>query len=86
MQEKSSDVDYIVSTPGRRKSRRLCHISILSLSEEKPTALTTVIHQEQVVELDTNEEGKCVMRLSNSEILSNLDEKLTSITSSEVRD
>jgi len=44
--------------------------------QEKPTALTTVIYQEQVVEPDTNEEVKYVMRLNNSEILSNLDEKL----------
>ena len=77
--EKSNDVSYIISTPERRKSRRLCHINMLkryhcqSDLEEKPTALTTVIQQEQVVEPDTNGE---VMRLSNSEILTNLDEKL----------
>ena len=78
VQEKRSDVN----TPERRKIRHLCHINMLkryhcqSDSGEKPTALTTVIHQGQAVELDTNEEDKCVMRLSNSDILSNLDEKL----------
>ena len=83
VQEKSNDVNYIISTPGRRKSRRLCAINMLkcyhcqSDSEEKHTALTTVIHQEPVVEPDTNGEDKCVMRLSNSEILTNLDEHLS---------
>ena len=77
--EKSNGVNYIISTPGRRKSS---HINMLkryycqSDSEEKPTALTTVIQQEQVVEPNTNGEYKCMMRLSNSEILINLDEKL----------
>jgi len=60
VQEKSGDVNYIISTLGRRKSRRLCHINMLkryhsqSSSEEKSTALTSVIQQEQVIEPDTN--------------------------------
>ena len=87
--EKGNDVNYIISTSGRRKSRRPCHINMLkryhcqSDSREKLIALTTVIQQEQVVEPDTNGEDKCVMRLSNSEILTNLDEKLKHLSPSE---
>jgi len=57
VEEKSGDVNYIIR---RRKSRRLCHINMLkryhsqSSSEEKPTALTSVIQQEQAIEPDTN--------------------------------
>jgi len=70
VQEKTNDINFI-STPGRRKSWRLCYINMLkhyhcqSVSEEKSTALTTIIQQKQVVEPDTNGEDKCVMRLSN---------------------
>ena len=80
--EKCNDVDYIISTLGRRKSRRLCHINMLKCyhhrdnTVEKPVALATVVEQEEVREPDTNKKDRCVIRLSNSDVLKNLDKKL----------
>ena len=82
IREKCNDVDYIIDTPGRRRSRRLCHINMLKSYhnrgdvKEKPVALTAVVGQAGEEEPDTNEESRCVMRLSNSEVLNNLDTKL----------
>ena len=33
--EKLNEVDYIISTPGRRKSKRLCHINMLKLYHDR---------------------------------------------------
>ena len=69
IREKCNDVDYIIDTPGRRRSRRLCHINMLKSYhnrgdvKEKPVALTAVVGQAGEEEPDTNEESRCVMRL-----------------------
>ena len=75
-------VMMLTSTPGRRKSRRLCHINMLKHyhqrddTVEKPVALATTVEQEEVREPDTNEEDRCVIMLSNSDVLKNLNKKL----------
>jgi len=49
IREKCNDIDYIIDTPGRRKSRCLCHINMLKSYhnrgdvEEKPVTLTAVV-------------------------------------------
>ena len=56
VQEKCNNVDYIISTPDRRKSRHLCNISMLKRyhnRDDKPAALVTVVQEEKVREQDT---------------------------------
>jgi len=54
IQEKCNDVDYIINTPGRRKSRCLCHITTLESyhhrddANEKCLVLTAVVKQAEV--------------------------------------
>ena len=43
MSKKVNDVDYI-STPDRRKTRRLCHVNILKPYKEKGLALDKGVH------------------------------------------
>ena len=87
--EKLNDVDYIVSTPGRRKSKQLCHINMLKpyydRKDHEASKVTIVIApvewdnpEESTSDTDLNME---VIRLKNSHILNNLDQKLRHLTS-----
>ena len=82
--EKLNDVDYIVSTPGRRKSKQLCHINMLKpyydRKDHEASKVTIVIAP---VERDSPEESTSdanlnmeVIRLKNSHILNDLNQKL----------
>ena len=81
--EKINDVDYIMSTPGRRKSKHLCHTKMLkpyhdrqNLDGGKSAATVVPIDHESVEEPDSDEEDQEVIKLKNSDILNNLDQKL----------
>ena len=76
VQEKINDVDYIMSTPGRRKSKQLCHINMLkpyhdrqNLDGGKSAAMVVPVDHESVEEPDSDEEDQEVIRLKNSDIL-----------------
>ena len=82
--EKLNDVDYIVSIPGRRKSKQLCHINMLKpyydRKDHEGSKVTIVIVP---VERDSPEESTSdvnlnmeVIRLKNLHILNDLDQKL----------
>ena len=83
---KVNEVDYIIDTPGRRKQQRLCHINMLKLYKRrnnnntvsKSCATVTTVHVEG--ERDREKNGP---KLSNSEILKNLDTKLSHLTTTE---
>ena len=49
--EKVSDLNYIVSTPGRRKQKQLCHINMLkeyiSRDQEKPINMVNIDENKQ---------------------------------------
>ena len=75
-QENCNDVDYIISTPDRRKSRRLCQINLLKHHhnwDDKPAALVTLVQEKKVREQDISEEDRW---LRNSDVLKNIDQKL----------
>ena len=84
--QKLNDVDYIIDTPGHHKNQCLCHINMLKLSKRR--------HNDKIImksctpvpavyvegERDMVENGP---KLSNSEILKNLETKLSHLTSTE---
>ena len=88
VEKKVSDVDYVIKTPGCRKDNRLCHISMLkpyqkrevvAESGSKVVSLVTEVtscYPEQYTEAYPIEGAVKVPKLSNSDILSNLDQKL----------
>ena len=87
---KVSDLDYVIATPDRRKSQRLCHINMLKEYQERTSTSATVAEQSSVTpncviqDLDLNSSERevsedmtdCVMVLKNSDVLSNLKDKL----------
>ena len=77
-----SDTDYVVQTPDRGKKKRVCHINMLKdyyEREEKSAVLVTTINSTQEDEKeDFNiQTSGSSFKLTNSEILNNLDEKLS---------
>ena len=89
--KKLSDVNYIVSTPGRRKQKQLCHINMLKkyidrdssvISSE--TLVNSVPHeQNQMDSEDMNfvKSDPSSSKLQNSDILKDLDQKLSHLDS-----
>ena len=89
-ESKVGEVDYIVKTPDRHKSRQLCHINILKEYVDrnddgivKPVCLgNDSSHDdtpEMVVDQNDNSDDKqheYPMKLQNSDVLANLDGKL----------
>ena len=89
--EKLNEVGYIVSTPARRKSKQLCHTHINMLKlyyDRKGHEASKVAVVIAPVEWDSPEESTSdadlnmeVIRLKNSHILSNMNQKLGHLTS-----
>ena len=94
---KVSDLDYVIATPDRRKPQRLCHINMLKEYQERTSTPATVAEQSSVTpncviqDLDLNSSERevsedmtdCVMVLKNSDVLSNLKDKLHHLSDSE---
>ena len=92
IEKKLSEVNYVVSTPDRRKSRRVCHINMLKRYHERaPTVsvgmvgqVTTPLSDDENVDCPSDSlraEGDAVpIRLSNSEVLDNLEAELSHLT------
>ena len=90
--KKVGDVDYIVCTPDRRKTMRMCHVNILKgyvTDDTKP-----VLNQNTVTSdtCDDNENpgddfvmncDGCDIRLENADILSNLESKVSHLEPSQ---
>ncbi|XP_033100281.1 uncharacterized protein LOC117103773, partial [Anneissia japonica] len=85
IKKKLNDVNYVVSTPDRRKSQRVCHVSMLKpyLDRQPMVCVSRVVESvdESVEPLKENELNDSHMdavtaRLSNSEILENIDNYL----------
>ena len=89
--QKVNDVDYIVDTPDRWKSQRLCHINMLkkyqdreskSASNVATACVVQTVHQDdQETAYDTMVSDFAL--LCNSDVLDNLDKKLCHLTSPE---
>jgi len=81
--KKASDVNYIIHTPDRRKSQRLCHVNMLKKYHDReknvkttPVApITTVEESEDVLFSDDVIGGS--IKLKNSDVLANLQQKLS---------
>ena len=86
--KKTSDLNYIINTPGRRKNKQMCHITMLKeyfdrdSSISKPITVVNAVPQESNVfepEVNSNFIDKSdpgPSKLENSDILRNLNSKL----------
>jgi hypothetical protein len=88
---KVNDLNYIINTPGRRKQKQLCHINMIKEYIERDSQVKHVIGVVVPVPLseDSSEEISSdsidigVTNLCNSEIMKNLDQKLSHLQVSE---
>ena len=93
--KKTSDLNYIINTPGRRKNKQMCHVNMLKeyfdrdSSISKPiTVVNTVSQKSNVFEpevnsgfIDKSDPGPS--KLENSDILRNLNNKLSHLEPSQ---
>ena len=89
--KKLSDVNYIVNTPGRRKQKQLCHINMLKKYIDRDSSVISSVNivnsvpheQNQMDSEDFNLEKSdpSSSKLQNSDILQNLDQKLSHLDS-----
>ncbi|XP_077977779.1 uncharacterized protein LOC144433347 [Glandiceps talaboti] len=92
IKSKINGVNYIVKTPGRRKESQLCHINMLkeyverdenSKSKSVSSTVTTQLSDHNDDEEDSQSEGQgvdCDFKLKNSDILADLDTKLSHLS------
>ena len=93
--KKTSDLNYIINTPGRRKNKQMCHVNMLKeyfnrdSSISKPiTIVNTVPQESNVFEPEVNSDfidksDPGPSKLENSDILRNLNNKLSHLEPSE---
>ena len=93
--KKTSDLNYIVDTPGRRKNKQMCHVNMLKeyfdrdSSISKPITVVNTVPQESNVSepevnsdfIDKSDPGPS--KLENSDILRNLNNKLSHLEPSQ---
>ena len=93
--KKTSDLNYIIDTPGRRKNKQMCHVNMLKeyfdrdSSISKPiTVVNTVPQESNVFEPEVNSDfidksDPGPSKLENSDILRNLNNKLSHLEPSQ---
>ena len=93
--KKTSDLNYIINTPGRRKNKQMCHVNMLKeyfdrdSSISKPiTVVNTVPQESNVFEPEVNSDfidksDPGPSKLENSDILGNLNNKLSHLEPSQ---
>ena len=93
--KKTSDLNYSINTPGRRKNKQMCHVNMLKeyldrdSSISKPiTVVNTVPQESNVFEPEVNsdfihESDFGPSKLENSDILRNLNNKLSHLEPSQ---
>ena len=97
IQKKLSNLNYLVVTPDRRKQTQLCHVNMLKPYVERSTdvvlqpASVNVVVSESKVELDSELSGDGfsptdTTRLTNTDVLRNLDSKLSHLSESQRQD
>ena len=89
--KKLSDVNYIVNTPGRRKQKQLCHINMLKKYIDRDSSVISSVNLVSSVPLEQNQMDSEDMnfvksdpassKLKNSDILKDLDQKLSHLSS-----
>ena len=95
MDKKTSDLNYIINTPGRHKNKQMCHVNMLKeyfdrdSSISKPiTVVNTVPQESNVFEPEVNSDfidksDPGPSKLENSDILRNLNNKLSHLEPSQ---
>ena len=97
IQKKLSSLNYLVVTPDRRKQTQLCHVNMLKPYVERSTDLVlqpasvNVVVSEPKVDLDSELSGNSfsptdTSRLTNTDVLRNLDSKLCHLSESQRQD
>ena len=97
IQKKLSDLNYVVVTPDRRKETQLCHVNMLKPYVERNSDLVVQPVNVNVVvsepkedlgsELNSNSFGPTdTTRLTNTDVLRNLDSKLSHLSESQRQD
>ena len=95
--KKTSDFNYIINTPGRRKNKQMCHVNTCMLKQyfdrdssiSKPiTVVNTVPQESNVFEPEVNSDfidksDPGPSKLENSDILRNLNNKLSHLEPSQ---
>ena len=93
--KKTSDLNYIINTPGRRKNKQMCHVNMLKQyfdrdsSISKPiTVVNTVPQESNVFEPEVNSDfidksDPGPSKLENYDILRNLNNKLSHLEPSQ---
>ena len=93
--KKTSDLNYIINIPGRRKNKQMCHVNMLKQyfdrdrSISKPiTVVNTVPQESNVFEPEVNSDfinksDPGPSKLENSDILKNLNNKLSHLEPSQ---
>ena len=93
--KKTSDLNYIINTPGRRKNKQMCHVNMLKQyfdrdsSISKPiTVINTVPQESNVFEPEVNSDfidksDPGPSKLENSDISRNLNNKLSHLEPSQ---
>ena len=89
--KKLSDVNYIVNTPGRRKQKQLCHINMLKKYIDMDSSVISSVNLVNTVPLEQNQMNSEDMnflkpdpassKLKSSDILKDLDQKLSHLNS-----
>ena len=89
--KKLSDVNYIVNTPGRRKKKQLCHINMLKKYIDRDSSVISSVNLVNSVpheqnQMDTEDStfvksDPSSSKLQNSDILKDLDQKLSHLDS-----
>ena len=89
--KKLSDVNYTVNTPGRRKQKQLCHINMLKKYIDRDSSVISSVNLINTVPLEQNQMDSEDMnfvksepassKLKNSDILKDLDQKLSHLSS-----
>ena len=90
VEKKASDLNYIITTPDRRKQKQLCHINMLKeyvdrdSSNVAPVNVISLVPQnqseinsEEVEEMNFRKTDPTCSKLQNSDILKDLDKKLS---------
>ena len=80
--KKINDVNYIINTPGRRKQKQLCHINMLKEYIDRDNSVVTPVNVVNSVpyeqsQMDFVKYDPLSSKLHNSDILKDLDEKLS---------
>ena len=89
--KKLSDLNYIVNTPGRRKQKQLCHINMLKKYIDRDSSVISSVNLVNSVPHEQNQTDSEEMnfvksdpsssKLQNSDILKDLDQKLSHLDS-----